>query len=140
MPTIEELREQYEGMDEAFDVAPESAIDSTKLLTFDYGYSGQQGEVVVATDEFTAVCPWNGLPDFGTVTVTYVPDRSCIELKSLKYYLMSFRSVGIVQEHAANRMLNDLVEVCRPVRMQVALDYKPRGGLHTVVTVSYEQP
>ena len=71
--------------------------------------------------------------------MTYVPDRSCIELKSLKYYLMSYRSVGIVQEHAANRILNDLVEACRPVRMEVALDYKPRGGLHTVVTVAYQQ-
>ena len=139
MATTEELREQYEGLDETFDVAPESAIDPTKLLTFDYEYSGQQGEVAIATDEFTAVCPWNGLPDFGAFTVTYVPDRSCLELKSLKYYLMSFRSVGIVQEHAANRILNDLVEACRPVRMEVCLDYKPRGGLHTVVSVKYEQ-
>ena len=139
MATIEELREQYEGLDETFDVAPESAIDPTKLLTFDYEYSGQQGEVVIATDEFTAVCPWNGLPDFGALTATYVPDRSCLELKSLKYYLMSFRSVGIVQEHAANRILNDLVAACRPVRMEVSLDYKPRGGLHTVVSVKYEQ-
>ena len=139
MATNEELREQYEGLDETFDVAPESAIDPTKLLTFDYEYSGQQGEVAIATDEFTAVCPWNGLPDFGALTVTYVPDRSCLELKSLKYYLMSFRSVGIVQEHAANRILNDLVEACRPVRMEVSLDYRPRGGLHTVVSVKYEQ-
>ena len=139
MATIEELREQYEGLDEAFDVAPESDIDPGKLLTFDYEYPGQHGEVVIATDEFTAVCPWNGLPDFGALTVTYVPDRFCLELKSLKYYLMSFRSVGIVQEHAANRILNDLVEACRPVRMEVSLDYKPRGGLHTVVSVKYEQ-
>ena len=139
MATIEELREQYESLDETFDAAPESEIDPGKLLTFDYEYSGQRGEVVITTDEFTAVCPWNGLPDFGNVTVTYVPDRSCIELKSLKYYLMSYRSVGMVQEHAANRILNDLVEACRPVRMEVALDYKPRGGLHTVVSVKYEQ-
>ena len=139
MATIEELRQQYEGLEDQFEVGPESVIDSSCLLTFDYEYRGQDSEVVIDTDEFTSVCPWNGLPDFGTVTVTYVPDRSCIELKSLKYYLMSYRSVGIVQEHAANRILNDLVESCRPVRMQVALDYKPRGGLHTTVTVDYPQ-
>jgi 7-cyano-7-deazaguanine reductase len=139
MATIEELRQQYEGLEDQFEVGPESAIDSSCLLTFDYEYGGRDCEVVIDTDEFTAVCPWNGLPDFGTVTVNYVPDRSCIELKSLKYYLMSYRSVGIVQEHAANRILNDLVESCRPVRMRVALDYKPRGGLHTTVTVDYPQ-
>lgn len=139
MATIEELRERYEGLEDDFDVEPESAIDPGKLLTFEYEYPGQHSEVVIDTDEFTAVCPWNGLPDFGTLTITYVPDRSCIELKSLKYYLMSYRSVGIVQEHAANRILNDLVEVCRPVRMNVALDYKPRGGLHTTVSVDYPQ-
>ena len=139
MATIEELRERYESLEDQFEAETESAIDPSKLLTFEYEYPGQQGEVVITTDEFTAVCPWNGLPDFGTLTVTYVPDRSCIELKSLKYYLMSFRSVGIVQEHAANRILNDLAEVCRPVRMGVALDYKPRGGLHTTVSVDYPQ-
>ena len=139
MATIEELRERYEGLEDQFDAEPESAIDPSKLLTFEYEYPGQQSEVVIDTDEFTAVCPWNGLPDFGTLTITYVPDRSCIELKSLKYYLMSYRSVGIVQEHAANRILNDLAEVCRPVRMAVTLDYKPRGGLHTTVSVQYPQ-
>ena len=139
MATIEELRERYESLEDQFDAEPESAIDPSKLLTFEYEYPGRHSEVVIDTDEFTAVCPWNGLPDFGTLTITYVPDRSCIELKSLKYYLMSYRTVGIVQEHAANRILNDLVEVCRPVRMNVALDYKPRGGLHTTVSVDYPQ-
>ena len=139
MATIEELRQQYESLEDQFDVSPETAIDSGCLLTFDYDYRGQESEVVVDTDEFAAVCPRNGLPDFGILTLTYVPDRSCIELKSLKYYLMSYRSVGIVQEHAANRILNDLVAACRPVRMRVALDYKPRGGLHTTVTVEYPQ-
>ena len=89
------------------------------------------------TDEFTAVCPWTGLPDYGTLYVFYVPDRSCIELKSLKYYLLSFRDVGIVQEHAANRVLKDLVALCQPRRMKVTLDYKVRGGIHTSVTVEY---
>ena len=140
MSTIRELQEQYEGLGNDLTLEPESAIDAGCLLSFDYDYPGQQAEVVIDTDEFTSVCPWTCLPDVGTLTVRYVPDRSCIELKSLKYYLLSYRSVGIVQEHAANRILNDLVEACRPLRMSVELDYKVRGGIHTTVTATYESP
>jgi len=92
---------------------------------------------VIDTDEFTAVCPWTGLPDYGVLTISYVPGDSCIELKSLKYYILSYRDVGIVQEHAANRILNDLVAVCQPQVMMITLDYKVRGGLHTAVSVEY---
>ena len=140
MSTIRELQEQYEGLDKDLTPEPESAIDAACLLSFDYEYRGQQAEVVIDTDEFTAVCPWTCLPDVGTLTVRYVPDRSCIELKSLKYYLLSYRGVGIVQEHAANRILNDLVAACRPLRMSVELDYRVRGGIHTTVTATYESP
>ena len=140
MSTIRELQEQYEGLTNGLTPEPESAIDAGCLLSFDYDYPGQQAEVVIDTDEFTAVCPWTCLPDVGTLTVRYVPDRSCIELKSLKYYLLSYRGVGIVQEHAANRILNDLVAACRPLRMSVELDYRVRGGIHTSVTASYERP
>ena len=119
---------------------PESAIDPGCLLTFDYEYPGQEAEVVIDTQEFTAVCPWTGLPDFGTLTVSYVPNQGCIELKSLKYYVLSYSGVGIVQEHTANRMLNDLVAACLPLRMAVTLDYNARGGLHCCVTVRYEKP
>ena len=139
MPTIPELQEQYESLDSREDADSKAAIDPGCLLTFDYEYQGQDAEVVIDTDEFTAVCPWTGLPDFGTLTVSYVPDRSCIELKSLKYYLLSYRGVGIVQEHAANRILDDLVAACQPLRMTVTLDYKARGGLHTAVTVRHEK-
>ena len=114
-------------------------IDSSKLLAFDYGYIGQKSEISIDTEEFTAVCPWTGLPDFGTLTVEYIPDRLCIELKSLKYYLLSFSNVGIVQEHAANRILNDLADTCQPIQMTVTLDFRIRGGLHTKVTVSYQK-
>ena len=139
MATIQELQEQYEGMDERFDAKPESTIDASCLLSFDYEYSGQDSEVAIDTDEFTAVCPWTGLPDFGTLKITYVPDKLCIELKSLKYYLLSYTSVGIVQEHAANRILNDLMGACNPLSMTITLDYKVRGGLHTVVTAKHER-
>ena len=80
----------------------------------------------------------HGLPDFGTLTVRYLPTDVCLELKSYKYYLTSFRNVGIYQEHAANRVLDDLVACCRPQWMEIELDYRLRGGIHTVVTVEYD--
>ena len=139
MATIPELKEQYENLDWRLQVREESAIDTECLMAFEYEYPGRETEVSIDTDEFTAVCPWTGLPDYGTLLVTYVPGESCIELKSLKYYLLSFRDVGIVQEHAANRILQDLVACCRPRRMKVSLDYKVRGGIHTEVSVEYQE-
>ena len=136
----DELKERYEALDGNWAVDPESAIDPSRLLTFPYDYPGSEAEVSIETDEFTAVCPWTGLPDLGTLTLRYVPGSVCLELKSLKYYLLTFRNVGIVQEHAANRILRDLVAACAPVRMFVRLDYRTRGGIHTVVNVSYHKP
>ena len=140
MVTIPELKQQYESLDRQVQVLEEAAIDAECLLTFEYEYPEQESEVSIDTDEFTAVCPWTGLPDYGTLQVTYVPGHDCIELKSLKYYLLSFRDVGIVQEHAANRIIQDLVACCRPRRMKVTLDYKIRGGIHTAVSVEYRAP
>ena len=138
MPTIQELQKQYQGLSDPHrEPFPESNINSDNLLAFDYEYPGQDVEVIIDTDEFTAVCPWTCLPDFGTLIITYVPDKLCIELKSLKYYVLSYAGVGIVQEHAANRILNHLVEICEPKCMNISLDYKIRGGLHTAVTVRY---
>ncbi len=137
MATIPELKAQYDGLDRQLPARGEEAIDPDCLLTFEYEYPERDTEVVIDTDEFTAVCPWTGLPDTGELVIFYVPSRSCIELKSLKYYLLSYRDVGIVQEHAANRILNDLVACCCPRRMRIVLDYKVRGGLHTVVAVEH---
>ena len=88
MATINELREQYEGLDQELPAKSEEAIDPACLLTFKYEYPNQQSQVEIDTDEFTAVCPWTGLPDYGVLTISYVPGDSCIELKSLKYYLL----------------------------------------------------
>jgi len=137
MASIPELEEKYRSLEASFQTATEEEVDPGLLLCFEYDYPGQDAEVNIDTDEFTAVCPWTGLPDFGTLYISYVPDRVCIELKSLKYYLLTYRNVGIVQEHAANRILNDLVRVSSPVRMKITLDYKVRGGIHTSVTASY---
>ena len=105
MASIDSLQEKYEDLGRRFESRPEPGIDSSLLLAFDYDYQENDAEVVIDTQEFTAVCPWTDLPDFGTLTIAYAPDRSCIELKSLKYYLSSFAGIGIVQEHAANRIL-----------------------------------
>ena len=137
MATIPELRQQYEDLDRQVLIKGEETIDTECLLAFEYEYPEQESEVSVDTDEFTAVCPWTGLPDYGTLLISYVPSRSCIELKSLKYYLLSYRDVGIVQEHAVNRILKDLTALCHPRRMKVTLDYKIRGGIHTAVSVEY---
>lgn len=126
---------QAEGR--TFDFEGVGAVSPEVLETFPYEYHGRRAEVVIATDEWSCVCPFSGLPDFGTLTVRYVPGAACLELKSVKYYLTSFRSVGIYQEHAANRILDDLVEACRPAEMEVTLDYRLRGGIRTVVTVRY---
>ena len=138
----DDLAKRYRSLDGT--VRPhregEEAIRPECLIVFAYEDQGRDApaaEVEVETEEFTALCPWSGLPDFGTLTVRYVPDRECLELKSLKYYLMSYRSVGILQEHAAGRILRDLAAACRPKSMTVTLDYRVRGGLHSVVTVNH---
>lgn len=113
------------------------ALTPEVLETFPYEYPGREAVVEISTDEWTCVCPFSGLPDFGTLTLRYLPSDNCIELKSLKYYLTSFRNVGIYQEHAANRVLEDLVACSAPQWMEVTLDYCLRGGIHTVVTVAH---
>ena len=140
MATIPELKEQYANLDQQLSWKSEDAedgINASCLLAFQYEFPEQESEVSIDTDEFTAVCPWTGLPDYGTLFISYVPAQSCIELKSLKFYLLSYRDVGIVQEHAANRILKDLVALCQPHRMKVTLDYRVRGGIHTAVSAEY---
>ena len=135
MTSVKNLQEKYENLDIRFRDSEENVINSNLIMCFDYEYNESGAEVVIDTDEFTAVCPWTRLPDFGTLTISYVPNRLCLELKSLKYYLLSYSGVEIVQEHAANKILEDLASACNPFKMSVKLDYKIRGGLHTTVEV-----
>ncbi len=118
------------------------AIESTCLECFEYEYatteSGRNMEIVSTTDEFTSVCPFSGLPDFAKVTIRYVPDKYCLELRSLKYYLLSYRDVGIWYEHLVNRMLEDLVFACRPRKMSIVIECNPRGGISSTVSASYD--
>jgi 7-cyano-7-deazaguanine reductase len=117
----------------ALEVRTAEAVRADLLVTFRYEYAGSPTIVEIDTDEFTAVCPWSGLPDFGRLLIRYLPNTRVLELRSLKYYLLSYRSVGIFQEHAANRILDDLVRACAPAWMELELDYRIRGGIHTVV-------
>ena len=114
-----------------FDIQQEDAIDVDILETIAFEYPDSKTEVVYETDEFTAVCPWTGLPDFATLVIRYIPGKSLVELKSLKYYLTSYRNVGILQEHAVNRILNDLVRLLQPISMVVEAEFKERGGMKT---------
>ena len=109
------------------------------LETIPFDYPGSATEVVYETDEFTSVCPWTGLPDFARLVIRYVPDSSLVELKSLKYYLTSYRNVGILQENAVNRILQDLVQLLQPVSMVIETEYKERGGIKTKAVVRYER-
>jgi len=123
---------ESETLTRRLDVLGYDVIDAAVLETFPYEYSGRDVAVDIETDEFTAVCPWSGLPDFGKIMIHYLPKAKILELRSLKYYLLSYRNVGIYQEHATRRILEDLVKVTEPQWMEVVLDYKVRGGIHTV--------
>jgi len=97
-------------------------------------------EIVVDDPEFTSVCPKTGLPDFGILTIRYMPRKECMELKSLKEYLFHYRNLGIFQENIVNQVLNDVVKATDPVWAIVKGDFRPRGGISTTVTATYPRP
>lgn len=94
-------------------------------------------EIKIEFPEYTSVCPKTGLPDFGTVVIRYVPDKLCLELKSLKMYLLAYRNLGIFYENAVNRILEDVVKACKPARATVSGEFNPRGGLKSVIEAHY---
>jgi 7-cyano-7-deazaguanine reductase len=107
------------------------------LDTFPSPRPEREFEITISCPEFTSVCPMSGLPDFGEIRITYVPAERCIELKSLKYYMVSFRDRGIFYEAVTNQILDDLVAACSPRRMTVVGDFTVRGGIKTVVKATY---
>ncbi len=109
-----------------------------ELETFPNPEPGRDYEIRFECPEFTCLCPRTGQPDFATFRIRYVPDRSCVELKSLKLYLWSFRDEGHFHEAVTNRILDDLVAATRPRRMTIEGDFNVRGGIHTVVRVEYD--
>jgi 7-cyano-7-deazaguanine reductase len=107
------------------------------LETFPNPRPERDFEITIRCPEFTSVCPMTGLPDFGEITIAYVPDRTCVELKSLKYFLLDYRNQGIFYEAATNKILDDLVAVCAPRRMTVTGAFSARGGITTTVVVDH---
>ncbi len=134
---VEMVVDKYDSR--RFDIQTEDAIDQEVLEAIPFAYPGSVTEIVYETDEFTFVCPWTSLPDFARLVIRYVPSQSLVELKSLKYYLTSYRNVGILQEHTVNRILKDLVPLLQPVSMAVEAEYKERGGLKTKAVARYER-
>ncbi len=111
-----------------------------EIETWDNQYPGRDYTIRFSFPEFTAICPKTGLPDFADLQISYTPDRHCVELKSLKFYLLAFRTVGIFHENVVNRVLDDLVRTLRPRKLTVIGDFNPRGGIHTVVTAEHPAP
>lgn len=115
------------------------SIESDILISMDYKYRQKRDiDIEIKQPEFTSVCPMTGLPDFGTIIIRYTPDKKIIELKSLKYYLLQYRNVGIFYEHVVNHMLDDLVEVLKPKQMEITGEFTSRGGISTKAVAEYK--
>ncbi len=114
-----------------------SEEQSTILETFKNQYPDRDYSIEITCPEFTCVCPKTGQPDFATIHINYTPDKLCIELKSLKLYIFSYRNVGEFHEHVINKILDDIVSACNPRRAEVIGDFNVRGGIKTVVKATY---
>ena len=114
-------------------------METPNIETWKNEYSDKNYTIEVTTPEFTAICPKTGLPDFGTIQITYIPDEQCVELKSLKEYFLFYRDVGIFHEHVVNKILVDFVAACNPRKVEIVGDFHIRGGIKTVVRANYER-
>lgn len=126
---------KYEAI--RFDTQSEEVILTDILETIPYEYVGKETMVTIPTNEFTSVCPWSGLPDFADIRISYIPNELLVEMKSLKYYLTSYRNVGIYQEHATNRILQELADLLKPKYMKIEAVWNARGGLGTEIVCEY---
>jgi 7-cyano-7-deazaguanine reductase len=118
---------------------PVEEMNLYPLDTFPYEYVGREITVSFTCPEFTAICPFSDFPDFAVIKIDYVPNERCIELKSLKLYIHSFRSVKIFHEHVVNKILEDFVAACDPLRAEIEGDFHVRGNIKTVVRASYKK-
>ncbi|MCL4334337.1 MAG: preQ(1) synthase [Candidatus Thermoplasmatota archaeon] len=114
-------------------------LDLGKVESVSFPLWENSTHITIETDEFTSICPRTGLPDFGKITVQYLPDRKIIELKSFKLYIHRYRNVGIFQENVVNKILSDLVKSCSPKFMVVVGEFKTRGGIRTKVSARFER-
>jgi 7-cyano-7-deazaguanine reductase len=120
------------------ETSPES-MNLPGLDTFEYQYKGKEIGISFTCPEFTAICPFSDFPDFATIKIDYVPNRLCVELKSLKLYINAFRSLKIFHEHVVNRILEDFVRACDPMSVDIEGDFNIRGNIKTVIRASYRR-
>lgn len=122
-----------------YNIESPDIVKADVLDAIEYGYKSRRGiDIVIRQLEYASVCPMTGLPDVGCITIKYRPDTKIVELKSLKFYLLQYRNVGIFYEHLVNRILDDLVAVLEPKSMEVTGDFTARGGITTKVTAVFE--
>ena len=119
---------------------PVEKMNLYPLDTFDYEYPGREIHVNFTIPEFTAICPFSDFPDFATIKLDYVPNEKCVELKSLKLYINSFRDIKIFHEHVINKIMEDFVRACDPLSVEIEGDFNIRGNVKTVVRASYKRP
>ena len=118
---------------------PRAEMNLCTLDTFAYEFPGREIQINFEIPEFTAICPFSDFPDFATIKIQYVPNERCVELKSLKLYINSFRAVKIFHEHVINIILDDFVRACDPLQMAIEGDFNIRGNIKTVVRASYDK-
>jgi len=118
---------------------PREEMDLFPLDTFAYEFPGREIKIDLEITEFTAICPFSDFPDFATIRLQYVPHERCVELKSLKLYINSFRNVKIFHEHVINVILEDFVHACDPLSVEIEGDFHVRGNIKTIVRASYKR-
>ena len=123
-----------------FHIEDPGIVKAEILEPIPYAYKSKRSiDITIRQPEYTSVCPMTGLPDNGCITIKYRPDQTIVELKSLKYYLLQYRNVGMFYEHVVNKILDDLVQVLKPLRMEVTGEFTPRGGISSLATAIYEK-
>ncbi|MDO8525106.1 MAG: preQ(1) synthase [Candidatus Omnitrophota bacterium] len=126
------MKSKYEGLQNQVRAMKTPAIETWKNR-----YPGRRYVITIDIPEFTCICPKTGLPDFAAISIKYIPGRLCLELKSLKYYTIFYRNVGIFNENVVNKMLDDAVRACKPGWMEIVGEFNARGGIKTTVTAEW---
>jgi len=129
------MKKNYEGLQ-----GKVRSLKTPKIEVFKNVYPDRDYEIRIDIPEFTSICPKTGLPDFADIVIRYIPDAFCVELKSLKYYTLFYRDVGIFNENVVNKMLDDLVKVVKPRWMEMFGEFNARGGIKTTVKAEYKRP
>lgn len=127
-------RSSYEGLQEDI-----RKLETPKIEVWENRYPDKRYTINLEIPEFTCICPKTGLPDFAIIKIQYTPDRFCIELKSLKYYINFYRNIGIFHEHLINKITEDLIKACKPRWMRIEGEFNPRGGIKTTVIREYKK-